>query len=204
MKANERKGKRRGETGAGAFRNRGVHANATPAKVDRGVQGSRMRTAFLLVAALVGAVPVVDMALGAAGGQKADDACQASVKLAAAPLAHAQDPEAALDEIERQLQEAGSRQLPDGFQDEIGILDGAREVCVDSSQCVVGWVVSGGEQEALSQMEQLLQPKGWTAVPLGQVTGATFVKKEGTYQWLLVTCTQVGDDTSVVARVVKS
>lgn len=90
--------------------------------------------------------------------------------------------------------------LSDAFQREIGIVAGGRDVRMASNGLVVGYVCAGEAESVMEELADHMAERGWTRVPLGGVCGATFMKGEGAFTWVLVTCTQVGDVTSVVIR----
>lgn len=108
------------------------------------------------------------------------------------------DPYAALD----QLEECASveAQPPDAFMREAGFPSGAREQHADTSGMVVGCTLDSPEDVSFAAVCDVLAAKGWACVPLQGMSGATFVKRGGGLRWMLVTCTQVGEATSVVYR----
>ena len=88
--------------------------------------------------------------------------------------------------------------LPDAFSREVWIPDDCRELRVGAGGNVVGFTVGGSSEPVLDMISAKLRSRGWTAVSLGDVQGATFLKQKGFYRWLMVACVEVGDDTSVV------
>lgn len=158
------------------------------------VANKRAMAAFVIVAALVFAAPALDAALGAVG--VVDAASDNRAIIDSSLLAEGSDPEGALSRIESAV--ANTSDVPTWFQEEVGMPSGARDVRVDGS--VVGYVVDEDEEQALENLSVRMEAKGWTRVPLGGVTGATFLRESGAFTWMLVTCTQVGSATSVVAR----
>ena len=112
------------------------------------------------------------------------------------------DAQTSLERIEA-IAAAADADVPEAFADEVGFLPGARDVRASSGGEVVGYVAPGNTEDALAKITERMKGNGWTAVELGEeVDGATFVKSSGSCTWALVTCTQIGSDTSVVARCV--
>lgn len=162
----------------------------------------RSLKALAVVCALVLAVPATDSVVRfASGGQTASASVAGARGIQSAELLDAADAQGSLDRVEALLQEAGPS-LPEAFYQEVGMLNGARGVRVSSRGDVVGYLVSGRDAEVFQEVSAHMEAKGWTGVSLGGAQGATFVKPEGEYTWLLVTCTQVGESTAVVTRAV--
>lgn len=90
--------------------------------------------------------------------------------------------------------------LPDGFADEVLALEGFDDVRVGAGGSVVGFSLSEGPSEALAFLQRTLTDRGWRAVPAGNATSATFMKEQGRFTWLFVSCIGVGDTTSVVVQ----
>lgn len=157
----------------------------------------RLLKAIALVIAILVAVPGIDAVARVASASRAADASGVGIDIGA--LMGAGDAYAALDEIEDAI-EPDEADVPDGFADEVGFLPGARSVRASDGGAVVGYVVDGAADDVMGQLTAQMEGKGWTAVPLGEVEGATFMKSGGAFTWVLVTCTQAGSSTSVVAR----
>lgn len=104
-----------------------------------------------------------------------------------------------LDRIERIAAER-SDALPMVFSQEAGLPSGAHDVRVSDGGNVVGCLVEASEDEAMAVVGEEMCAKSWTEVPLGGVNGATYIKDKGSCRWVLVTCTQVNEETSVVYR----
>ena len=154
--------------------------------------------ALIIVVAIVLAVPAADLWLRSVGiGQEAGFT---PLSLDAASLIVGNDPDEALAKIEELVQRTGD--VPEWFESEIGILPGARDV--RASGPVVGYVVEVGCEKALEDVEALMEMRGWTCVPMGDVNGATFLKESGPCTWAFVTCTQAGSATSVVTRYLRT
>lgn len=159
----------------------------------------RVAKALAIVAVIVLVGPVSNAALRAAGATDAQERSSAQTGIRLAALVEGSDANAALSRME-QLADAGNAAdaLPDGFEREIGVLPGARDVRVSGS--VVGYVVDGNVGETLAALDAHMEGRGWTCVPMGDVDGATFLKEDGVITWTFATCTQVGSATSVVLR----
>lgn len=92
-------------------------------------------------------------------------------------------------------------EVPESFQEEILSLDGFTELRCDLDSGVVGFTAQGEAEEVFEEIEAVLEEGGWTFVESGLEACGTFVKVEGDYQWLFVSCVQVGSSTSVVVQV---
>lgn len=89
-----------------------------------------------------------------------------------------------------------SNDLPEGFDEEIGL--GGTSMAVSNDGRTVGYSVEGSIDEAMAEIKKHLEEKGWSYVPSGQESVATFAKDTGTFCWLAVTCASVEAETSVV------
>ena len=160
------------------------------------VMRRRLAVALLVVMALVAVAPLSDVV---AGGTHVADAAPRSTGFQAQDLAKA----GSIDDVARQLEDMtraeGASAVPPWFQREIGMLPQARDVRTDGIS-VVGFVVDSACDEALAALTAHMEERGWTAVPLGEAEGATFVKKSGVCTWALATCMQTGASTSIVFR----
>ena len=90
--------------------------------------------------------------------------------------------------------------VPQAFADEVGVLPGARDIRVDDAGLVVGYVVDGKAESVLAALDEHMRGNGWTCVSLGGRVGTTYLKDAGRCRWVLATCTQVDESTSVVMR----
>lgn len=90
-----------------------------------------------------------------------------------------------------------SNELPEGYDEEIGLGSDA-SVAVSNNGQAIGYTNDAGLSETVDEIQQHLLDKGWTFVPSGQESAATFVKDTGKFRWLAVTCASFGDETSVV------
>lgn len=89
-----------------------------------------------------------------------------------------------------------SNVLPEGFDEEIGL--GGTSMAVSNDGRTVGYSVEGSIDETMAEIKKHLEEKGWSYVPSGQESVATFAKDTGTFCWLAVTCASVEAETSVV------
>lgn len=89
-----------------------------------------------------------------------------------------------------------SNDLPEGFDEEIGL--GGTSMAVSNDGRTVGYSVEGSIDETMAEIKKHLEEKGWSYVPSGQESVATFAKDTGTFCWLAVTCALVEAETSVV------
>lgn len=89
-----------------------------------------------------------------------------------------------------------SNDLPEGFDEEIGL--GGTSMAVSNDGRTVGYSVEGSIDETMAEIKKHLEEKGWSYVPSGQESVATFAKDTGTFCWLAVTCASVEAETSVV------
>lgn len=155
----------------------------------------RLAAAMAIVTAIVVAAPLSQAASSAAepGG---DPIIGSSIR--AHDLVGDGDAEQVLSRIEELADAGGERSVPDGFEGEIGFLPDVRDI--RTSGPIVGYVVDGSAADAFDRLCVLMESRGWNSVPIGEANGATFMKGSGTLTWALVTCTQVGDATTVVFR----
>ena len=126
------------------------------------------------------------------------DLPSASIGLDASSIEWGGDPYAALDRLEELA--TAEAQPPGVFVREAGFPSDVREQHADTSGMVIGCTLDSPEDIAFAAVCDVLAMKGWACVPLQWVSGATFVKREGELRWMLVTCTKIGEATSVVYR----
>lgn len=89
---------------------------------------------------------------------------------------------------------------PPGFEGEVLTLIGRGEVRTDEGACLVGFSLGGDAARVFESVGDELAEKGWEQAGGGLPASGTFVKPNGSYQWLFVSCTQVGEETSVVVH----
>ena len=159
--------------------------------------GMRALKAVAVVMALLLMVPGIDALVRATGGSAAYGAATGGID--SRSLVQVDDPFATLDRIEG-VADAEGADVPEAFASEVGLLSGARNVRADATGEVVGYEVSGNAADAADRLAKHMKERGWSAVSLGGLDGATFVKAGGELAWALATCTQVADSTTVVVR----
>lgn len=173
-------------------------------KVGKGKCGRhharRLVAAFAVVAAIVFAPAAIDVALHAVDPQSADARVTNAGGLDAQAIIGGGDAMAVLANLEEAVVADGLEAVPIAFLDEAGLLPGARDVRVSVDGTVVGYLLDLDADEALALLLSQMEAHGWAGVSLGGVDGYTFLKDSGCYTWVLATCTQVGDATSVVMR----
>ncbi len=157
----------------------------------------RLFRACSVVACMLGLVPLTGWVEGQFEGETPPEALPDPIQSAA--VVSADDPLRALDDLEARL-EPGDEALPPGFAEEVGLPVDSFDVRVGAKGAVVGYSVTGEASAALEQLTEHCASCGWSSVPLGGVTGATFVKEEGACRWMLATCSQVQGKTTVVLR----
>ena len=157
----------------------------------------RLIAAAAVVTVLIAIVPISGFLVG--DKSAADANAPAFVGIHAQALAQADDIEGMLNQLEDMARVEGEAPTPAWFQREIGVLPNARDVRTDGTS-VVGFLVDGTSDEVLAALTSHMEGRGWIAVPLGEVEGATFVKQTGVCTWVLATCSQTGSVTSVVLR----
>lgn len=159
----------------------------------------RLAMAVAIVVVLVAAVPITGIAFEALSGSPAQAVADGGIR--AADIVGEGDAGETLNKIE-ELADASQAKLPAYFEEEIGLLDGARDVRANDTGRVVGFLVDGSSHEAFDCVRENMIRTGWSEISLGETEGATFVKEGGSCTWALVTCTQVGPATAVVYRCV--
>lgn len=163
------------------------------------VQKRRLAVAIALVACALALVPVSGAVF--VGLQTSQPLLAGEEEIRAVEIVDERDAQGTLSRIE-ELAQAGKQSAPEFFETEIGLLVGARDVRTSGAGRVVGYLVDGDFQETFESVCKLMARSGWTEVSMGEMQGATFVKKGGVCTWALVTCTQVGSATAVVYRCV--
>lgn len=163
------------------------------------IQSRRLAIACAVVAALVLVAPVSGVVLK--GEAEASSRASVDGGIRVSDIVGAGDMQEALKKLE-ELAAATERPLPVFFQEEIGLMKGAHDVRSNEGGSVVGYLVDGSEDGIFASLRAHMLQRGWSEVSLGSSGGATFVKEDGACTWALVTCTQVGQATSVVFRCV--
>ena len=164
------------------------------------VRGYRLIKATTIVIAVLLMAPGVQMIGHLIGVSHANQAlAQGSEGLDASAIVQAPSAFDALERLEAQI-DTGEPNLPDAFSHEIGTLPDARDLRANAEGTVISYLVEGDEDATLKRIVDSLESKGWISVPLGGACGASFVKDSGACTWAVVSCTEVGDSTSVVIR----
>lgn len=88
--------------------------------------------------------------------------------------------------------------LPEGFQEEVLRLEGREDVRVAAQGPVVGFVERSDAPSAFAALSAELEAAGWASVNSGRDDCGSFVKEEGRFTWLFVSCVWSGEATSVV------
>ena len=161
----------------------------------------RLIAAVVVVAVIVFSPIAIDSAFNTAEAEESDAMSANAEGLDAQALIGGKDASTVLEELEDAAKADGFKAVPPVFFDEIGFLPDARDVRVSADGAIVGYVVDDGVEEALANLLLHMEARGWAGVSLGGVDGYTFLKDSGQCTWVLATCTQVGDVTSVVMRV---
>ena len=91
-----------------------------------------------------------------------------------------------------------SARLPAGFEEELFPLTGFYDVRVSQAGGVIGLLSHEPVHEVMEALDRELASRGWAKAPSGQEGCASYVKAEGVYTWLLIACTEVDGDVSVL------
>lgn len=156
----------------------------------------RQLRAVLIVAALVLAVPIVDLVVVRADAAEPGLQEASPVGIDAGSLASLGDPGVALDYLEGLA--SADDAVPLWLEQDVGLPASARDVRVSGS--VASYMLECDSAQAFAIVREHMVSHGWSCVLLGGADGATFVKDGGACTWALVTCTQVDEATCVVIR----
>ena len=88
-----------------------------------------------------------------------------------------------------------------GFADEVFSLEGRSGLAVVEDGSLAGFLEDGSPRVVFGRFADELEARGWTEVGDGESARSTFVKEQGAYRWLFLSCSQTGDRTSVVVQV---
>lgn len=86
------------------------------------------------------------------------------------------------------------------FMNEIGLPSGAYEVKHQERVNTIGYLIPQSLDGFYPQLFNALRVRGWEEIESNLVGTATFVKQDGVYTWLFVTCVDVADACSVVLQ----
>ncbi len=177
---------------------------AARAAQGRSAQTPRTRKAALAVAAIVFLIAcacLLPQRLQKAEPEQAD-----GVHVAGAYTAALRDGAFEADDLLEDLCEIGfvpleKSMVPDWFVDEIMPLREGVDGVATSNWSIVGLFEDGCISEVLDGFSETFAEKGWRGYESGMDGAATYVKEEGLCSWMMMTCTEVGDMTSVVLRI---
>ena len=168
-------------------------------------QGVRALRAAGFVLALVVAVVAIDVvfekAAAASAPSVAEDASSAFSALAAEGAG--KPAVVGSSEGEGSGIESGSgdsARVSETFEKELFSVAGERGVRSANGGTTVGFMREGGAPDALESVASLLVEAGWTRVPSGSATCASFVKEGGDLRWAVVICVGFESETSVVVQ----
>lgn len=88
----------------------------------------------------------------------------------------------------------------EGFEEEVVPLGGRADVRVGAGGSVVGFSGQADAEREFAMLADELGRRGWTPVDSGRDDCGSFVKKDGKFTWLFVSCVQAGEATSVVVH----
>lgn len=156
----------------------------------------RALTATFCVAAMLVAIPCIDaLTIPASGIQPAQEE---PAGLSIAALQETSDPMKVLDRLEADIE--AHDEIPNALKSEAFIPEKCRSLRMSADGAVMSYVMDSPLEDASAFVQSGMEALGWSAIPLGNGSGATYVKRRGTYTWALVTCTQVANSTVVVVR----
>lgn len=174
------------------------------------VDGRRLARAIAIVAMLFLSVPVVGALADSGGAPPGYGGFESArphisesrrARIDADALIGTGDAFGFLSRLEA-ASSTGGASAPKAFEREAGLPRNHRDLRVSEDGAVASCMVDAPADFAADDVRKRMVAKGWSEVPLGAVEGATYVKADGQYTWMLVTCTQVGDATNVVFRCV--
>lgn len=90
--------------------------------------------------------------------------------------------------------------LPSRFTAEVIGRDGFEEAFFTVNGSVVGFIGSGTAADTFSRISDELIGKGWVRIESGQAVMGTFVKVDGMYTWVMVSCTEAADKVGTVIQ----
>lgn len=79
------------------------------------------------------------------------------------------------------------------------ILPDATDALIDEGHGLIGYGAQGDPASVFESIVSAMEGDGWICVRLDGVQGGTFLREKGDVTWVLVTCTDNGFGTSVVA-----
>ena len=97
-------------------------------------------------------------------------------------------------------QEISVAELPASITAEIALPTSIEKCLFDQSTEVIGYFGTLDVDGELAALRSSMEAVGWRAVPLGGVSGISFVKDDGAHRFALSTATQVDGAALVVVR----
>lgn len=97
-------------------------------------------------------------------------------------------------------------EAPSWFSEEIfdpQELEGFGVVAATSDWSVVWLSAQASSEMIFALVTEQLSERGWSGYESGLDDQATFAKEEGSCTWTMVTCSQVGEETEVVMRILR-
>ncbi|MCL2889347.1 MAG: hypothetical protein FWE65_02865 [Eggerthellaceae bacterium] len=91
-----------------------------------------------------------------------------------------------------------SDRLPEGFTQEIFSLTSFHDIRLSKAGGVVGLLSDEPLERVFSFCELELLRRGWIKVDSGHEACASFIKTQGRYSWLYLSCAEIGNGTSVL------
>lgn len=90
--------------------------------------------------------------------------------------------------------------LPPDFEAEVLSCASFPDRAVSPSGRVVGLFGEGMVSDTFERCSRELQAKGWVKVESGYVHAASFIKQDGRYTGLFLSCASIGEGTSVLVQ----
>lgn len=99
------------------------------------------------------------------------------------------------------LNESGAESLSAQFEDEVFDLGTYHDIFTSADKSVVGFSSFQDKTMLFSECTEKLREHGWMKVESGYEVAASFVKTEGRFTWLYLSCSQSGKKASGVIQV---
>lgn len=153
-------------------------------------QISRALRAVAVVVAIVASIPLIDfigraVRLGSMAYEVSSGAgSEESLQLEGVALGEAQ----------------GSDAVPVSFQQETFSFEALDCVRCSVNSGVTSFLMQGSSGDAFASVSEWLKASGWSCIESGQENMASFVKKDGRYRWLFVSCVATGSQVTVVLQ----
>lgn len=95
----------------------------------------------------------------------------------------------------------GSGEVPPWFAEEVLPLEGVGEIRALDDWSVVGFSAETDVATVREWARSELESRGWTLMETGTEMYLTGIKEGGRCSWVALSCTQVGDEVSIVVQV---